>query len=75
VQMTIPPQTMSYRNIDVNLRVDRGRVSTRTPWMTLEGLQILSDPRLTLESTVRLYGGRSGDTLSLDDLLALLVPQ
>jgi hypothetical protein len=74
LQMTMPPQTMSYRNIEVNLRVNRGIVSTALPWMTLEGVQILSDPALTLESTIRLHGGKSGDTVSLDDLLALIIP-
>jgi hypothetical protein len=75
LQMTIPPHTMSYRNIDVNLRVDRGIVSTALPWMTIEGVQIFPDPALTLESTIRLHGGTSGDTVSLDDLLALFIPQ
>ncbi|MBZ5560312.1 MAG: hypothetical protein LAO77_23900, partial [Acidobacteriia bacterium] len=75
LQMTVPPQTMTYRNIDVNVRVDRGVVTTATPWLTLDGAQILSDPHLALEGTVRLYGGRNGGTLTLDDLLALFIHQ
>lgn len=75
LQMKVPPQVMLYRNIDVNVRVDRGRVATDTPWVTLDGVQIFSDPNVTLAGTVRLHGGRNGDSLTLDDLLALFIQQ
>jgi hypothetical protein len=75
VQMKAPPQTMLYKNVDVNVRVDRGRVATDAPWVTLDGVQLFSDSILALEGTVRLHGGRNGDSLTLDDLLALFIPQ
>jgi len=75
LQMRAPPQTMLYRSIDVDVRVDRGRVATDTPWVTLDGVRIFSDSHLALDGTVRLHGGRNGDSLTLDDLLALFIPQ
>jgi hypothetical protein len=73
LQMAVPPQVMLYRNIDVNVSVDRGKVATGLPWVTLEGLRILSTPNLALEGTVRIHGGRNGDTLTLGDVLALFI--
>jgi hypothetical protein len=73
LRMAVPPQTVLYRNIDVNVRADRGTVATELPWVTLAGLQILSTPNLALEGTVRLHGGRNGDTLTLGDVLALFI--
>ena len=73
LQMAVPPQTMLYRNIDVSVSVDRGTVATELPWVTLEGLQILSTPNLALEGTVRLHGGKNGDTVTLGDVLAVFI--
>jgi hypothetical protein len=71
LQMAVPPQTLLYRNIDVDVRVDRGTVATQLPWVTLGGVRILSAPNLALDGTVRLHGGKNGDTFTLGDVLAL----
>jgi hypothetical protein len=69
LQLMVPPRTMLYRNLDINFLVDKGTVVTERPWLKLEGLQIFSSPNLALESNIRLYGGRNGDTLHLRDWL------
>jgi hypothetical protein len=73
LQMASPPQQVQYKNFLLDLRVDRGKVSTASPWLTLEGARIFTSPLLDLDGNVRVHGPRNGEELELQNLVDTLV--
>src|SRR4029450_9221680 len=68
VQVASPPQRLQYRDFLLDLRVDRGKVVAKSPWLTLEGVQIFS-PLFDLGGNFRLHGSRNGEAVELQNLL------
>jgi hypothetical protein len=75
LRLANPPQKISYRNLVLDFRVDKGRVATEAPWLKIDGLRLFSSPNLDLEGNVRLHAGRYGETLELRNLLDAIIPQ
>jgi hypothetical protein len=74
VRLKMPPRSVSYRNLRLKLDIEKGRISTASPWLTLEGLRIFSSPLVDIDGTVRLRGSRTATPLELDRLLGLSGP-
>jgi hypothetical protein len=69
LQFAVPPSSFSFRNFALSLNVDRGKVRTDGPWLTIEGLRIVSSENVNLEGNIRLHGARNGETVDLRGLL------
>jgi hypothetical protein len=69
LQLRVPPSSLSFRNFALRLHVDKGKVRTDRPWLTIEGLRIVSSENVNLEGNIRLHGARNGETVDLRGLL------
>ena len=56
-------------NLALKLKVDSGRVSTASPWLTLQGMRIFSSSVIDVDGNVRLHGSRNGESVAVQDLL------
>ena len=66
---------MFYRDLKVDLRIDRGKIATQPAWLKLDGLRIFSSSRLDLDSNIRVYGAKNGETVELRSLLGGISPE
>lgn len=73
VQLAVPPRAVFYRDLEVRLEMERGRIRTESPWLKMGGFEIFSSPGLALEGNIRLFGARNGETLHARDLLGTFV--
>jgi hypothetical protein len=71
LQMRVPPQTVSYRDLSLVFSAAGGQIRREAPLLTLGGVRLLSAREVQLNADVRVHLGREED-LRLRDLLYLL---
>ena len=72
LRLSAPPRALTYRNLNLDVDVDHGRVQTDRDVLRLGGLQLFSSDFIDVTGEIRAHAGSVGERVMLSDIIEML---